>query len=126
MLHLIQPKSEANNRASSLSHLDKTHPLLLLISLSSSYRLYFITKYKLKQEFDILVFSEFSISYLAGMIDSAWKLLVIIFSALASPLVLFFIYQQTFRYMRRKRELELGRIWRMTHDELEEEGVVDQ
>jgi hypothetical protein len=59
------------------------------------------------------------------MIDS-WKLLVIIFSALASPIILFFVYQQTFRYLRRKRARELERIWRMTHDELEEEGVFDQ
>jgi hypothetical protein len=59
------------------------------------------------------------------MIDS-WKLLVIIFSALASPIILFFIYQQAFRYLRRKRARELEQIWRMTHDELEEEGVFDQ
>jgi len=59
------------------------------------------------------------------MIDS-WKLLVIIFSALASPIILFLIYQQAFRYLRRKRARELERIWRMTHDELEEEGVFDQ
>jgi type III secretory pathway component EscU len=60
------------------------------------------------------------------MIDSTGKFLAIILSAIASPLVLFAIFQQMFRYLRNKRKRELERIWRMTHDEVEEEAAVGE
>jgi hypothetical protein len=60
------------------------------------------------------------------MIDSTGKILAIILSAIGGPLVLFAIFQQMFRYLRNKRKRELERIWRMTHDEVEEGGVVGE
>jgi hypothetical protein len=76
-----------------------------------------------KHQLDILIF--FQVCNFR-MIDGVWKVLVIVLFATASPLILVALYQQTFRYLRRKRERELERIWRMTHDEAEEEGAVAQ
>jgi hypothetical protein len=114
-LNLVQPKSEASNRASPSN---KLHPYIIPFN-----QLQRIIKRRRKHQLDILIF--FQVCNFR-MIDGVWKVLVIVLFATASPLILVALYQQTFRYLRRKRERELERIWRMTHDEAEEEGAVAQ